>query len=106
MIFQPHTLHVFHESKPTFDDEGHLIFTKDSGWIQLCKCRCDDNNTTKQISVNGQLYNYSYHIVYQGAKLESGTKVKCLDKDGAVRGEGEIVKCNKTNCLNYTEIWV
>ena len=105
MIFTPHTLSIKSISKPSFDESRNPIPVTEK-WVELCKCRADDNGSTKQIAVNGSLHAFSYHIVYKGDKIQIDTEVECKDKNGAVRCRGKVLKSSICNRLNYAEIWI
>jgi hypothetical protein len=104
MIFCPHVLQILVISGAQIVDGNPIPGSESRETIG--KCRCDDNGQHKQVSVNGILYDYSYHVVHEGAKLPIGVKVRALDKDGNVRGEGEVVKSGKCNYFNYSEVWI
>jgi hypothetical protein len=75
-------------------------------WETVGECRCDDNGQQIKVSVNGMLYDYSYHVVYEGEKLPVGADVRVLNEDGGTRGEGSVVKSGECNYLDYSEIWM
>lgn len=104
MIFAPHRLFVKVVSGPSFDEDMNPIPPKED-WNDLGPCRCDDNGVVKQISVNGVMYDYNYHVVYEGEKIKAGTEVKIMDGED-VRAEGKVIKPNKSNYFKYAEIWL
>lgn len=104
MIFSPHRLFVKVVSGPSFDEDMNPIPPKED-WKDLGPCRCDDNGVVKQISVNGVMYDYNYHVVYEGEKIKNDTEVKIMDGE-EVRGEGKIIKSGKSNYFKYAEIWL
>ena len=61
-------------------------------------------------SVNGKLWVYAYHVVYEGAKLALDTMVKCLDKETQkVVGEGKVIKnaeCYSEELKGRCDIWL
>lgn len=103
MIYTPHILEIKNDTVSTVVD-GIPSFLEDT-YTEIGKCRCDDSGVNKQISVNGVMFAFSYHIVYVGEKIELGKYVRVLDK-GNIRGEGEVIKSSKCNMLNYSEIWI
>lgn len=114
MNYAPHILQIYHPAEFITDDEG-VMTPGLSWWETVGECRCDDNGGLKQIGVNGQAYTYNYHIVYEGAKLSIGTKVRAVEADALtmneipkefIRGEGEVIKPGKCNYLNYSEVWL
>ncbi|MCM0314264.1 hypothetical protein [Bacteroides fragilis] len=106
MIFAPHILYVRLDSKVEYDKDGNPITLQDETWKEVGECRCDDNGTARQISVGGQLFDFSYHIVYTGGNIAPDTEVKVLDDDGAIRGKGIVKRCSVNNYLNYSQIWI
>lgn len=104
MIFSPHKLLVKVVSGPSFDEDMNPIPPKED-WKDFGSCRCDDNGAMKQVSVNGVLHDYNYHVVYEGEKIKMGTEVRVLDSE-SIRGEGKVIKPSKSNYFNYAEIWL
>lgn len=104
MIYSPHTLFIRTTVKGAKDDDGYTLPDTET-WTEVCPCRCDDNGVMKQVSVNGKMYDYSYHVVYEGEKIPAGTYVKIMDGE-EVRGEGEVLKSAKCNYLSYAGIWL
>ena len=88
MIFAPHRLMVKVVSGPSFDEDMNPLPPKED-WKDFGSCRCDDNGVMKQISVNGVMYDYNYHVVYEGGILNAGTEVRILDGE-SVRTEGKV----------------
>jgi hypothetical protein len=107
MLYTPHTLQLFIAGESTLNEKGRPV-TTESGYLDFCKCRCDDNGAQKQIGVNGKAYLYNYHIVFEGKyKLNIGDKIRVIDADGkSIRAEGEVVKPGKHNYLNYSEAYL
>ena len=107
MIYYPHTLQVLTEYESGTDDNGNPIESKDSEWVTVCNCRCDDNTTKEFKNTNGDVYRPSYHIVYENAELvKAGTEIRCLNADGSVRGSGKVYLPKMTNFFNYRELWI
>lgn len=107
MIYTPHTLQV-KVIKPLDKDEfGRPIpGTGGESWVDICKCRCDDNSTKEFTSVNGSVYRPAYHIVCDGkASVKAGDSVRCMDGE-SVRATGEVYMVKRLNMLNYSEVWV
>ena len=104
MIFAPHRLMVKVVSGPSFDEDMNPLPPKED-WKDFGSCRCDDNGVMKQISVNGVMYDYNYHVVYEGGILNAGTEVRILDGE-SVRAEGKVIKSGKSNYFKYAEIWL
>lgn len=106
MTFKPHILQVLSAGTSTEDGNGNPIVIE-GGYVTLCECRCDDNGQLKQVGVGGQGIVYNYHIVFEKReKIKEGTKVKVLNQDLTVRGEGTVIKNAERNALNYSEIWL
>lgn len=51
------------------------------------------------------MYDYDYHIVYEGEKMNVGTEVRILNGE-SVRTEGKVIKSGKSNYFKYAEIWL
>ena len=107
MIFVPHILQV-KVIKPMDKDEfGRPIpGTGGESWVDVCKCRCDDNSTKEFSSDNGSVFRPNYHIVCTGAvSVKAGDVIRCMDGE-VVRGQGEVYMVKRLNLLNYSEVWV
>lgn len=107
MIYSPHTLQI-KVVKPLDKDEfGRPIpGTGGESWVDVCKCRCDDNSTKEFTSVNGNVYRPAYHVVCDGkVSVKAGDSIRCVDGD-EVRATGEVYMVKRLNLLNYSEVWV
>ena len=106
MIFAPHILQKKVVTGGSLVNGNPVTGTEE--WVEIGDCRCDDNDARTQISVNGVLHDYNYHVVYEGEKLPIGTEIRCVDKvDGSIRGEGKVIKPKKCNYFApKAEIWV
>lgn len=106
-MYSPHTLQILTDYESGTDDNGNPIVSEDPKWVDVCKCRCDDNSTKEFKNTNGDVYRPSYHIVYENAELiKAGSDIRCLDSDGSVRGEGKVYLPKKSNFLKYRELWI
>lgn len=107
MNYTPHTLQVKVENQPARDEFGNPIFSDEPfTWKTIGECRCDDNGQMKQISVNGTMFDFSYHVVYEGKIITPGTEIRVFDEVGRTRGFGKVSKSAKCNFLPYSELWV
>jgi|WetSurMetagenome_2_1015567.scaffolds.fasta_scaffold952664_2 hypothetical protein len=107
MMYCPHILQKLSKPESQVDDNGNPIVGSDIVWIDVCKCRCDDNTTKEFKNTNGDVYRPSYHIVYENAELvKADTEIRCLNADGSVRGFGKVYLPKMTNYFNYRELWV
>ena len=107
MIFAPHILQV-KVIKPMDKDEfGRPIpGTGGESWVDVCKCRCDDNSTKEFTSANGDVYCPNYHVVCEKRiTIQAGDEVRCMDGE-SVRGKGEVYTVKSTNYFNYSELWM
>jgi hypothetical protein len=104
MIFEPHLLQTLVVSGDQVADgyanPGQRV------WVTYGRCRCDDNGQRERVSVNGVLYDYKYHVVYEGGRIAVGTEVRALDDEGNVRGEGTVVATAECNYFDYAQIWM
>ena len=107
MYYAPHILQV-KVIKPLDKDEyGRPIpGTGGESWVDVCKCRCDDNSTKEFSSDNGTVYRPNFHIVCTGiVSVKAGDVIRCMNGD-VVRGQGEVYMVKRLNLLNYSEVWV
>ena len=78
MYYAPHILQVKRAVSLENDELGRPIPSQDaSSWVDVCRCRCDDNTTKEFRSENG-----------------------------SVRGEGKAFITKSLNYLGYSEIWM
>lgn len=107
----PHKLLV-RTVRPLLNDEFGRPIPGMGGesWDELTECFCHDNSQVKEVSINGQLWVYSYHVVYEGAKIGLGAKVRCIDKStGTLVGEGDVSKnaeCYSEDFKGRCDIWL
>ena len=103
MIFAPHKLFI-KQACSGLDENGDPIQSSNS-WGEVGPCRCDDNITHHNISVNGEAFTYAYKIVYEGEKVEPGAVVRVTDGE-RVRAEGRVVQSAECNYFNQLQIWI
>ncbi len=103
MIFAPHKLLISVAAKDEIDENGDPILGPEK-WVEYACCRCDDNSVMKQVSMNGKWFDYRYHVVYEGAKILAGTKVK-IERDEELI-EGVVLKSAKCNYFKKSELWI
>ena len=107
----PHILQVRTIIPPENDEYGRPIpGTGGESWSYLADCFCHDNSQMQEESVNGKLWVYAYHVVYEDEKLPLGTMVRCKDKvTEEVVGEGKVIKsaeCYSEELKGRCDIWV
>ena len=107
----PHILQVRTVTPPENDEYRRPIpGTGGESWDELIECFCHDNSQMQEVSVNGKLWVYSYHVVYEGAKLALDTTVNCLDKETKkVVGYGKVIKnaeCHSDELKGRCDIWL
>lgn len=103
MMYAPHILQKKNETMIN-DEFGRPIFGEGE-WVDVCRCRCDDNLTQEFKTENGEVYRPKYHVVCESNGVKAGDVVRCIN-GMSVRGEGEVYMVKNTNFLNYTEIWM
>lgn len=106
MLYAPHTLYKKQKSVLKFDKYGKPTPPKGDEWVEIGACRCDDDNTQELRSDNGQVYWSSFHVVYDRSDaVQEGDEIRCIGKDGNVRGQGIVGRVKNTNYLEYSELW-
>lgn len=106
MLYAPYTLYKKPKSKLKLDSHGKPVPATAPEWEVVGPCRCDDDATQELKSDNGQVYMSRYHVVYDKTDaVVEGDEIKCLDKDGRVRGQGIVGMVKSTNYLRYSELW-
>lgn len=108
MYYAPHTLQAKRLIPLENDELGRPIpGTGCETWVDVCRCRCDDNTTKEFRSENGNVFRPQYHVVCEGSHgLSAGDEVRCIEADGSVRGQGSIFIAKRLNYLSYSEIWM
>jgi hypothetical protein len=105
MSYYPHTLQLWNKGEIT-EINGDPVATG-AGWVNIGPCRCDDADTRFSRSVAGTAYTPAYKVVMdREAALKEADKVRALNADGTVRGEGTIKEKKMVNYLNYQELWL
>nr|DAF23234.1 MAG TPA: hypothetical protein [Caudoviricetes sp.] len=107
MNYAPHTLYLKNTSGYTRDEYGRPVAAKEETWEAVCKCRCDDDTTTKLVSENGITYDSKYHVVCErNIAFKGGEEVRCMEGE-RVRGEGVVAKKPRNcNYFGYGEFWI
>lgn len=106
MYTAKHILQVKRIAANATDELGRPI-KSDGRWVNICKCRCDDNTTKYFKTDNGSVYRPAYHIVCDGQiEVMEGSIIRCIDENGRIRGEGKVYTAQRLNFLPYTEVWV
>ncbi len=107
----PHILTIKIITPPDNDDYGRPIpGTGEESWERVTECFCHDNSQQKEVSVNGKLWVYNYHVVYEGEKVDLDVEIRCLDKKtGKIVGEGKVIKnaeCYSEELKGRCDIWL
>lgn len=106
----PHILQKCIKAEPILDRAGRQIGETEERWEDVAECFCHDNSQTKQVAVNGELWTYQYHVVYEGAKLPLDTKVRAIEKGSeTIIGEGKVKKnaeCYSKDFQGRCDIWL
>lgn len=105
MIYAPHILYKKQVDAIKADTYGKP-FAPSEKWVEIGRCRCDDDTTQELRSDNGQLYKSRFHVVYdRNHNVAEGDEIKCVNADGSVRGQGVVGMVKSTNYLGYSELW-
>ena len=107
----PHILQVRTVTPPENDEYGRPIpGTGGEQWDNLTECFCHDNHQHEQRSINGRLWDYSYHVVYEGEKIALDTMVRFVSvKTGKVVGQGKVIdsaECYTEELEGRCDIWL
>lgn len=103
MAYAPHTLYVC-KSEKEYDEFGNFVSKKDIE-SRLCGCRCDDADVRDAITLNGERFFPSYHVVCE-KPVDLGGYVVIRRGDGSVRGKGKVVKTAEANYFGLYQIWI
>lgn len=108
MYYAPHILQLKVVSAPDTDPYGRVVIgTGGEHWQDICRCRCDDDTTEELVSDNAEVYRSRWHVVSErNGKIKAGDTIRCIERDGAVRGEGVVRIPKRTNYYAYEEYWV
>jgi hypothetical protein len=106
----PHILQKCIKGAPVLDRAGRQVSEASEAWEDVAECFCHDNSQMKQVAVNGEMWTYSFHVVYEGSKLPLDTKVRCIDKQTqATVGEGFVKKhaeCYSREFQGRCDVWL
>lgn len=103
LTYKPHSLYLKSQRK-RFDASGNFEGVTES-LVYICGCRCDDVSVRDGISVNGEVFFPSYHVVSE-KPVKCGDFVKILANDGSVRAEGKVVRVSHANYFNLYQLWM
>lgn len=102
LTYAPHKLYLVEQEKK-FDEFGNFEGVAETLSF-VCACRCDDASVQDAITVNGEQFFPSYHIVSEKG-VSNGAFVKVLDGD-SVRAEGKVVRTAHANYFNLYQAWI
>lgn len=104
MNYSPHILYV--QRKTEARDEYNRVTGVSEDWIEVGPCRCDDNSDRIVSTVNSLEYVPKYHIVCNRTLMvRNGDKVRVLNQDGTLRGEGKADGVKVLNYLDYATFY-
>lgn len=103
LTYAPHKLYLVRQGKK-FDSDGNFEGVAET--VELVgDCRCDDAGVRDAITVNGERFFPSYHIV-SGKKVANGATVRVLADDGSVRAEGKVIRTAYSNYFKMYQVWI
>jgi hypothetical protein len=106
----PHKLQIQVITPEENDEYGRPIMgTGGESWQDIAECFCHDNSRRKERSINGERWVYRYNVVYEGENIPLGSHVRCLNSNGKIVGEGEIMdnaECHSEEFEGRCEIWI
>jgi len=103
LTYKPHRLFVKTKQKQ-YDGNGNFEGETETEEF-ICACRCDDAGTRDAITVNGEQFFPSYHIVAEKG-VNNGDFVRVLNKDGSVRAEGKVIRTAYANYFDLHQAWI
>ena len=104
MIYSPHTLFV--QVKTETRDAYNRVSSVSETWQPVGLCRCDDNTTGIISTENSLEYVPKYHIVTNRTTMvHNGDKVRVIDSNGILQGEGKADNVKVLNYLDYTDFY-
>jgi len=104
VIYSPHTLYVQRKTE-TRDAYNRVSGVKEE-WVLVGPCRCDDNADRIVSTENSLEYVPKYHIVCpRTTMVRNGDRVRVLNADGSLRGEGKADRVRVLNYLDYADFY-
>ena len=104
MYYAPHILFV-KKPRQTRDSLNRTVSVSGE-WEEVGQCRCDDNSTQVIDNETGRAFIPHYHIVADRTNMiAAGDRVRCLNRDGTIRGEGTDRNPRVLNLLNYFDCY-
>ena len=103
-MYCPHILFVLRKSEVR--DSYNRVASVYSDWERVGQCRCDDNSSRIVSTINSNEYVPTYHIVTdRTVEIHNGDRVRVLNQDGTLRGEGTADNVRVLNYLDYTDLY-
>lgn len=103
LTYAPHELYIVEQSK-SFDEFGNFEGVSETERF-LCRCRCDDSTDQDAITVNGERFFPSYHIVAERGVC-NGQYVRVKTEGCKVRAEGKVIRNSYANYFKLYEAWI
>lgn len=103
LTYRPHQLFVVEQCK-TFDENGNFEGVTECERF-ISPCRCDDASVRDAITINGEQFFPSYHIVSEKG-VKNGDFVRVKTEECKVRAEGKVVRSSYANYFNLYQVWI
>lgn len=102
----PHILQI--EVQATKRDKYNRLLPSTNQWQNIGECFCHDSGAIHKVSINGQMFDFNYHVVYEGEKIAVGKIIRCLLGDKVI-GEGKVIKsseCYTAEFKGRCDLWI
>lgn len=109
MYYKPHFLQKLMLEPDLKDEFGRPVqIDSAESWVDVCECRCDHSGDKEVRLDDGTLARPEYRVICncKSPQVRVGDHVRCVNADGSVRGEGNVVKMKTLNYLDYAEVYL
>ncbi len=108
MHYAPHLLQRRLTTEQPLDEFGREVTNANTEeWVDICRCRCDNNSDREVMAADGKVVRPEFHVVFEAdnVAVKPGDYVRCLKRDGSVRGQGRVLRMKTLNYLYYGEMY-
>lgn len=108
MYYAPHLLQKRLSTTPALDEYGReIVGDSAEEWLDVCRCRCDNNSDREVMTPDGKVVRPDFRVVFDAnnVNVAPGDYVRCLNRNGSVKGDGRVLRMKTLNYLSYGEMY-
>lgn len=103
LTYAPHRLYI-EKTEFQHDRYGNLI-SSEKVLEYVCECRCDDSGDSNPVTINGEDFFPTYHIVSE-KDVPIGSYVRVQNPDGTKRAFGRVVRITRSNYFGFCNLYL